>query len=549
MFSTDIKLNWSPIQHHAAASHNLFSSFEDQNTPLSSLYRVDMRLQLEHLLTIAVFPLLLCDYLVVCIPDRQRFLDTNQFRKLASVINDEKHKLESRHFLCEHAKNLQRHVFFICHINDIQCIDVHYSIAQYLEESERTKENSWSSYTSYERNHHMVPSKTTCSISNIEIAGLFYEVALFHILYGERRFVTGLSSDVSAKEIEQVNRLGIFYKEHHMMDKSIQVFDIAVKSFAPRDPGIHGNFANTLRAAGYMENALQYAEFALQLNPRSWKLRHNLALIRQSLHQRELATKEWTKALSLNNECIVCYSSLGHVHGYFGNVTAAEEFYFKALNIALFKRAANEDLLALQIQLATSVVPIFFQSKEHIEKTRQRFQLNMNNLLSSNYPGELRDPMESIGSGSLGYYIIYQGYPDDDILRRQHAKIYWKYAPMLMYTSPFLLHGSTLQSRSSVIKVGFHSAYFYHHSVGLLLQGIIANLDRKYFHVTVFFQSRNGVVNDNVAEFIRVNADKVVVLPNSVGLAQKQIAEEMIDILVFSEVSSSRKNTFSFGTT
>jgi hypothetical protein len=42
-------------------------------------------------------------------------------------------------------------------------------------------------------------------------------------------------------------------------------------------------------------------------------------------------------------------------------------------------------------------------------------------------------------------------------------------------------------ARPQRIRVGFLSAFFYHHSVGLLLQGVMKHLSRDLFSVIVFF--------------------------------------------------------------
>lgn len=56
--------------------------------------------------------------------------------------------------------------------------------------------------------------------------------------------------------------------------------------------------------------------------------------------------------------------------------------------------------------------------------------------------------------------------------------MYWEYSPTLHYTAPFLIDSQPTQPPSQTshrrVKVGFISSHFFHHSVGLLTQGVAA---------------------------------------------------------------------------
>ena len=155
----------------------------------------------------------------------------------------------------------------------------------------------------------------------------------------------------------------------------------------------------------------------------------------------------------------------------------------------------------------------------------------------------INDPVTSTGSGALGYYIIYQGF-DDIELRRLLARVYWKFSPMLSeYRAPFLEEEKppmdekrTREIGRRKIKVGFHSAFFFRHSVGLLTEGVIMNIDRSKFHVTVFIQNPEKELHDDVARRIRASADDVFELPNDINSSREVIASQELDVLVYGEV-------------
>ena len=57
------------------------------------------------------------------------------------------------------------------------------------------------------------------------------------------------------------------------------------------------------------------------------------------------------------------------------------------------------------------------------------------------------------------------------------------------------------------IKVGFLSAFFFHHSVGLLMQGVIKHLRRDIFDVTTIF-----VTNPPIDKVSQVSSTLIIVL-------------------------------------
>ena len=64
----------------------------------------------------------------------------------------------------------------------------------------------------------------------------------------------------------------------------------------------------------------------------------------------------------------------------------------------------------IKFQATVSVIPIIPQSIDEVIESRILLRKNLLDLISYSADNEiLVMPMESIGSGSLGYYVIYQG--------------------------------------------------------------------------------------------------------------------------------------------
>jgi len=143
---------------------------------------------------------------------------------------------------------------------------------------------------------------------------------------------------------------------------------------------------------------------------------------------------------------------------------------------------------ASRLQFATSTLPRIYKSTVEIQRVRFQYLQELDSILAGS-DLYIPDPMITIGSGSLGYYLIYQGF-DDRSLRTKLTTIYKRANPQLLYVAP---HVALLRDRifiseridipfgSSTVaiklqrrtRVGFVSAYMFHHSVGLLTEGVI----------------------------------------------------------------------------
>lgn len=175
---------------------------------------------------------------------------------------------------------------------------------------------------------------------------------------------------------------------------------------------------------------------------------------------------------------------------------------------------------SLRLQHATACVPPIYSSTAHIVAVRNDFISSLESLLSSSSssssPLFIPFPLTSIGSGALGYYIIYQGLPDRPP-RRLLARVYWRASPSLPFTSPHLAALPDdgvlppLPSLGRRVRVGFMSEFFFHHSVGLLMEGVITGLDREKYDVTIITPAME--VRDEVTERILAAADSVLEIP------------------------------------
>ena len=82
------------------------------------------------------------------------------------------------------------------------------------------------------------------------------------------------------------------------------------------------------------------------------------------------------------------------------------------------------------------------------------------------------------------------------------------------------------------MKVGFISRFFKLHTIGQLNRGLVAQLNRDEFEVTVLSV---GDYRDAVADFLREKADRYVMLSSALGAARQAIADQKLDILFYTD--------------
>src|SRR5262249_10876056 len=83
------------------------------------------------------------------------------------------------------------------------------------------------------------------------------------------------------------------------------------------------------------------------------------------------------------------------------------------------------------------------------------------------------------------------------------------------------------------LRVGFLSRFFHNHTIGMLNAGLVRNLTRPDFHVVLFRFPGN---DDDIARFIQEGADTVVTLPAHLDQARRQIAEQRLDVLYYTDI-------------
>jgi predicted O-linked N-acetylglucosamine transferase (SPINDLY family) len=166
------------------------------------------------------------------------------------------------------------------------------------------------------------------------------------------------------------------------------------------------------------------------------------------------------------------------------------------------------------------------QSVEHIDRLRTDFAQRVAALAEAGL--SLTDPAAEVGL--TPFYLSYHG-RNNLPLFRSLAAFYGRASPGLLWTSP---HCTRPRRKGGRIRVGIVSRFLHAHSIGKTTRGLVAQLSRERFEVTVLFAGR--MADDEVARFIRDRADRALVLEPSLETARRQVSELELDVLFYQDI-------------
>lgn len=306
-----------------------------------------------------------------------------------------------------------------------------------------------------------------------------YQLGLARLLRGQGRIpeaIVGLghAARLRPDRPEPLHELGMV---HFDLGQSAQAIDL-LRRASDRSPGS----ANILCDLG---NALRVA------------------------HKTEESLACYSRALDLDPRCFPALANLATARAEEGRTRDARELYGRATAIRPIGR--------LRIA-AETVLPIVYESQEHLRSSREQFAEGVRRLEAD---GVRIDPTQE--QMPTHFYLAYHGEND----RELHAALARLAGPTRDFVSP---RSGPVGRR---IRVGFVSRYLRNHTIGQLNHGLIARLDRKRFEVVVL---SIGPADDETGRRIRESADEYAVLPTAVPGSLRPIAEAKLDLLYYPDV-------------
>jgi predicted O-linked N-acetylglucosamine transferase (SPINDLY family) len=353
------------------------------------------------------------------------------------------------------------------------------------------------------------------------------------------------------RSVEALNNLGTALHKLGRVEQARHAYETALK-MQPSFVDARINLGALLNFLGRTAQAEACFREALAIDPRSIAAYNNLAGVLQSQLHLDDAERLLREALRLDPGAVDALGNLANVLTLQGRMDEAGECYRRAIEFAPHPR--------LRIHAATMLPPIY-QSVDEIELGRENLKSNIARLLDD---GVRLDPTE--GPIPVNFLVAYHGFNDCE-LARTVARLYaisdqssadsfpgsaWERTAMQALPAVNAVNDngpiSGMDARQSLersafpgrawerggkFRIGFLSKFLRDHTIGDLLKGIIHNLSRTDFEVTVFLV---GDVVDETVTFLRASADQFICLPEDVAAARQIVADAGLDVLFYPDV-------------
>jgi protein O-GlcNAc transferase len=303
------------------------------------------------------------------------------------------------------------------------------------------------------------------------------------------------------------------------LDEAIASFRRAL-GLEPKLAEAYANLAVALRHQGKISDAIALLRRALELKPDFPQAHNNLANIMVELGRLDVAIEHYDRALAVNpsdarTEANRASALLGQ-----SRVSEAVEGFRRAYALQ------PDDALLLKSTLA---LPIIVSSKAEIEQVRRTLSDHLRALRQRAMT--LVDPEKQIGQTC--FHLAYHGL-DDLPIQRALAELYEAACPSLLTVAPHCIRPEPRPDGR--VRVGFASHFFRAHTIARLFQGLVAQLSRARFHVTLFGTPSEP---DATRTALIEAADDFVEIPLDLAAARQRIAERALDVLVYTDIGMS----------
>lgn len=270
-------------------------------------------------------------------------------------------------------------------------------------------------------------------------------------------------------------------------------------------------------ATNALRKEIERHKEALKQNPGDIRLYVSTGDLLRKLGDTQDAKRHYEAATLYDPACVDAWVKLGHV------LLRECSFAGALANYAMAQAYQPRDIMRLWMALT---MPPIFLSQGQINAFRRRVERGLEVMSQAGLA--IDDPSDL---AAMLFYLAYHGLPDRKF-HDQLADLHLQACPSLGFTAPHI-NDPWLREDEPRIKVGFISRFFFEHSIGRLMRGVIAKLDRRRFHVTLIVIPH---VEDEMTGVIAAGADRVIRAPLNLDVARRAIARERLDVIVYPEI-------------
>ena len=350
--------------------------------------------------------------------------------------------------------------------------------------------------------------------------------------YSDNSIDINNSSDINSvnkseliQNIENKYNMAIHFFQSEKYKESEEII-LEILEIIPDNSDVYNFYGRLKQFQGDFNKSIELLKKSVEYDSKNFMAHYNLGLAYCIKKDLQNVKKHFTLYQNLNpddnDNKYVCNLYISKLHFDELDITETKEFYQKS-RIPLF------------VELSQLLVPRIYKSTEDIDYYRNIYLTTLQNLLANNVD-HLIVSNEDVFCEYLQFiycYVFplsYQGKNNREILQLQ-CQLYRKIFPCLNYTSKYINDIGIINNK---IKIGFISTNFFNQSVSRDRMGIIRNLPRELFDVTVFFYFKPS---DDLGNFIWDSDNTNIVLPDTNIFERRRIIEEQkLNILIYCDI-------------
>lgn len=274
----------------------------------------------------------------------------------------------------------------------------------------------------------------------------------------------------------------------------------------------------TLQRLGRIDDAILAYRAALAVDAGHVESHLGLASLYADRREGSAALDHYDAAIAADPTAYRAYLGKGKVLLAVGNLDAARDAYDGAM-----RKGAPPGVRFLR-DLA---LPVIAGSEAEYRRARADFEAALSALEAECPP--LSHPARE--AGGPRFYLAYQGVNDRDVQARL-ARLYLQACPGLNWVAP---HCRTERPSPATRRIAFVSRFLFDHSIGRLMQGLLAHLAKRGGCEILLFDTARPPDDATRQELVRY-ANRVELLEGDVVQQRERIAQVEPDVLFYPDI-------------
>jgi len=284
----------------------------------------------------------------------------------------------------------------------------------------------------------------------------------------------------------------------------------------PKDADARIERGQALAKLGRNREAAAALRGAVELAPKRSDIRLRLAMVEADLHEFEKAVGTLEAALVADPTNTEALTRLAAYQTTLCRMADADRSFARILAI----RASP----GTELMRATTLCPIETSEADMLER-RRRYREQVAALRDRKL--RLEDPYREAGYPHW-FYLAYHGL-DDRPLQEELASFFLEACPALGERAAHV----DRPAGNKRARIGVVSSFLGSHTIGTLLRGLLAEMDKTRFEILLF---RPNEATDEAARRIDRSASRTVRIPRDLAKARRAIAECELDLLYFPDI-------------